>query len=73
MFCESNGVIGPVRVGRGDGIGGEISLRGQNGTSKKGIIYIILFFYSANSCMADRCAVQDIIKVLININVNHID
>ena len=40
------------------------------------IIIIILFFYSANSRMADRCAVactRHIINVLININANYIN
>ena len=33
---------------------------------------IKLFFYSANSHMADRSTVQDVINALININVNYI-
>ena len=37
------------------------------------IIIILFFFYSANSRMVDRCTVQDIINVLININVNYIN
>ena len=38
------------------------------------IIIVKLFFYSANSRMVDRCAVQDIIiNVLINTNVNYIN
>ena len=32
----------------------------QHGTRKNRLIIIKLFFYSTNSCMADRCAVQDI-------------
>ena len=35
---------------------------------KISLLSILLFFYSAKSHMADQCAVQDIINVLININ-----